>query len=49
MRQSDIGQMAPQAWMVSVSENYRVTTRYEKTTKNYLAVVAIAAIALWLR
>ena len=27
----------------------RVATRYEKTAKNYLAVVAIAAIILWLR
>lgn len=27
----------------------RVATRYEKTARNYLAVVTIAAIALWLR
>jgi len=27
----------------------RVATRYEKTARNYLAVVAVAAIVLWLR
>ena len=27
----------------------RVATRYEKTAQNYLAVVTIAAIVLWLR
>lgn len=27
----------------------RVATRYEKTARNYLAVVALAAISLWLR
>ena len=27
----------------------RVATRYEKTARNYLAVVALAAIILWLR
>ena len=27
----------------------RVATRYEKTARNYLAVVTLAAIALWLR
>lgn len=27
----------------------RVATRYEKTAKNYLAVVTVAAIVLWLR
>ena len=27
----------------------RVATRFEKTAKNYLAVVTIAAIVLWLR
>ena len=27
----------------------RVATRYEKTARNYLAVVIIAAIVLWLR
>ena len=27
----------------------RVATRYEKTARNYLAVVTIAAIVLWLR
>lgn len=27
----------------------RVATRYEKTAKNYLAVVALAAAMLWLR
>ena len=27
----------------------RLATRYEKTARNYLAVVTIAAIALWLR
>ncbi len=27
----------------------RVATRYEKTARNYLAVVAIAATILWLR
>ena len=27
----------------------RVATRYEKTAQNYLAVVTIAAIALWLK
>jgi transposase len=27
----------------------RVATRYEKTAQNYLAVVTVAAIALWLR
>ncbi len=27
----------------------RVATRYEKTAKNYLAVVTIAATILWLR
>jgi transposase len=27
----------------------RVATRYEKTAKNYLAVVTIAAIVLWIR
>lgn len=27
----------------------RVATRYEKTARNYLAVVTIAAIALWIR
>jgi transposase len=27
----------------------RVATRYEKTAKNYLAVVTLAAIVLWLR
>jgi len=27
----------------------RVATRYEKTARNYLAVVTIAAIILWLR
>jgi transposase len=27
----------------------RVATRFEKTARNYLAVVTIAAIALWLR
>lgn len=27
----------------------RVATRFEKTTRNYLAVVTIAAIVLWLR
>ena len=27
----------------------RVATRYEKTARNYLAVVAIAATVLWLR
>jgi transposase len=26
-----------------------VATRYEKTARNYLAVVTIAAIVLWLR
>jgi len=27
----------------------RVATRYEKTAQNYLAIVTIAAIVLWLR
>jgi transposase len=27
----------------------RVATRYEKTARNYLAVVTLAAIVLWLR
>lgn len=27
----------------------RVSTRYEKTARNYLAVVTLAAIILWLR
>ena len=27
----------------------RVATRFEKTAKNYLAVITLAAIALWLR
>ncbi|MGY3605307.1 IS5/IS1182 family transposase, partial [Bradyrhizobium sp. Lot33] len=27
----------------------RVATRYEKTARNYFAVVAIAATLLWLR
>ena len=27
----------------------RVATRFEKTARNYLAVVTIAAIVLWLR
>jgi len=27
----------------------RVATRYEKTARNYLAIVTVAAIALWLR
>lgn len=27
----------------------RVATRYEKTAMNYLAVITIAAIALWIR
>jgi transposase len=27
----------------------RVATRYEKTARNYLAVITLAAIALWLR
>jgi transposase len=27
----------------------RVATRYEKTARNYLAIVTIAAIVLWLR
>ena len=27
----------------------RVATRYEKTARNYLAVVALAAVILWLR
>ena len=27
----------------------RVATRFEKTTRNYLAIVTIAAIVLWLR
>ncbi|HTE43336.1 MAG TPA: IS5/IS1182 family transposase, partial [Steroidobacteraceae bacterium] len=27
----------------------RVATRFEKTAKNYLAVITVAAIALWLR
>jgi transposase len=27
----------------------RVATRYEKTARNFLAVITIAAIALWLR
>jgi len=27
----------------------RVATRYEKTARNYLAVVTLAAIMLWLR
>ncbi len=27
----------------------RVATRYEKTARNYLAVVTVAAIVLWLR
>lgn len=27
----------------------RVATRFEKTARNYLAVVALAAIVLWLR
>jgi transposase len=27
----------------------RVATRYEKTARNYLAIVAVAAIVLWLR
>jgi transposase len=27
----------------------RVATRYEKTARNYLAVITIAAIALWIR
>ena len=27
----------------------RVTTRYERTARNYLAVVTIAATVLWLR
>jgi transposase len=27
----------------------RVATRYEKTSRNYLAVITIAAIALWIR
>ena len=27
----------------------RVATRYEKTAGNYLAVITIAAIALWIR
>jgi transposase len=26
-----------------------VATRYEKTARNYLAVVTVAAIVLWLR
>jgi len=26
-----------------------VATRYEKTARNYLAIVTIAAIVLWLR
>lgn len=27
----------------------RVATRYEKTARNYLAIVTIAAIVLWIR
>ncbi|HEY5411693.1 MAG TPA: transposase, partial [Caulobacteraceae bacterium] len=27
----------------------RVATRYEKTARNFLAVVTIAAIVIWLR
>ena len=27
----------------------RVTTRFEKTARNYLAVITIAATILWLR
>lgn len=27
----------------------RVATRFEKTSRNYLAVITVAAIALWLR
>ena len=27
----------------------RVATRFEKTARNYLAVITVAAIALWLR
>jgi transposase len=27
----------------------RVATRYEKTARNFLAIVTVAAIALWLR
>jgi transposase len=27
----------------------RVATRYEKTARNYLAIITIAAIVLWLR
>ena len=27
----------------------RVATRYEKTARNYLAIVTLAAIILWLR
>jgi putative transposase len=27
----------------------RVATRFEKTARNYLAVVTLAAIVLWLR
>jgi putative transposase len=27
----------------------RVGTRYEKTARNFLAIITVAAIALWLR
>jgi transposase len=27
----------------------RIATRYEKTARNFLAIIAVAAIALWLR
>ena len=27
----------------------RIATRYEKTAKNFLAMITVAAIALWLR
>jgi transposase len=38
-----------ECWFSKLKQFRRVATRYEKTARNYLAIVSLAATILWLR
>jgi transposase len=41
--------VSPPRHLADVKQFRRVATRFEKTARNYRAVVTLAAIILWLR
>lgn len=41
--------MSQPCWHGGLKQFRRVATRFEKTARNYLAVVTLAATVLWLR